>query len=188
MRNLLGTLALLGSMMASGGAQAGIIDVSVVDNGNGTIGNTGTCVDTTCDDLTKTYIDIGPMDLILTLDAGTRYTINETITNDTGIDWTDFHWILILDGSGNVGAFGSPVVIPAFGNITTTGDMIWADAGIVPDGGSFTASFHIDASFFLEPLLQVTLRQIPSIPEPGTLAVLGLGLAGLGMVRRRKVV
>jgi hypothetical protein len=56
-------------------------------------------------------------------------------------------------------------------------------------------SYFLDAFFFRafdgtsysnDGTVIIQVRVIPTVPEPGTLALLGLGLAGLGLSRRRK--
>ena len=122
---------------------------------------------------------------------------NVTIRNSTGVAWTDFHILLVnLDpypflphadanfvNPGGVfsNVFGSPA------SVTYTATSIALDfaGGTVPSGGAVTFSNIMisdngaDGGIFY-------LKLIPT-PEPGTLAVLGLGGVALAFRRRRRL-
>jgi len=78
-------------------------------------------------------------------------------------------WALLLDTNGQTSGFFGPRDILAQNSFFTSGPSLTAVGGL--HGWDLFSS----DPFFFEP-----------IPEPGTFALLGLGLAGLGVIARRR--
>lgn len=130
--------------------------------------------------------------------------ISKTVTNTTGVAWTAFEMELqsILgtpspDGDGLSFAQGSGLIFTSdvfstYTRIDTTRDYLNFSGGTVATGGSVNFLFAITDSIATtggetnDPfyLLQ-TANKFEGIPEPTTLALMGLGLASFGMMRRK---
>lgn len=115
--------------------------------------------------------------------------LNETITNDTGVDWTNFEFGLAsIDASNLLGIQFQNVVIPNIFNSSSYGQNSLALFGPIPDGTKFDMSYDliISSQDFAYNLFAVTeTPSVPTIPEPATLALFGIGLAAVGFSRRR---
>lgn len=194
MKKIFGALVGLGFMAAGASAQAFVLPDTIFA-ASGSSGITiGSCIGLTTCEIDKTYTQIGSKSLSITVEAspGTKtYILDEDIFNNTGISWTDFHWDIGAElATGDSVAF-TAAVIPAFSNIIVMADEIWADGGIINSGITpLTADITVSVTNGGSSLkfIQFFVGQAPSIPEPGTLALFGLGLLGFGFARRKRMI
>ncbi|MBY0432348.1 MAG: PEP-CTERM sorting domain-containing protein [Rhodospirillales bacterium] len=172
--------------------------------------------------ITKTFDSIAPIDLTFTVTHGTglgaqSFHFIETVNNNTGVAWTDFHYEILNPFPGlHFNQFNNPnnTYFDGFTNISsqtnqggppTRLDFV-GNGQTVPHGGSADASFFINtpdpcgngpdqtpgpSQVCPSPSYTFTLRQLPTtnggnLPEPTTMGLFGLGMAGLGLIRRRK--
>jgi hypothetical protein len=185
--NLLLGLALLVPMAAR--VDAAVTGVMGDDGGVGSIDSLTFGAGSSSVDVAKTYDAIGTMSITVTVDAAGFYFFSEDITNNTGLDWTDFHWevsgVATFDFGG--GEFFDPFDdnTAVLSNSDTVLDVA---GGVVQNGGSLNPLIFLTASDSGE----FVLRQRPTIattrvPVPTTLALIGFGLAGLGLAGVRGI-
>ncbi len=162
--------------------KAPILDVTLEDNGNGEI-EALTLLGRSVR-VEKVYTRLGPMTMQIEADEGGPYRIIELITNATPHAWTRIHWALTLESDAE---FVSAELLSQgpdpFTDLTYTPDGIEASGGVVPPGGTFRSTWIYEVSTARH--LTIGATQYPTVPEPATLALVGLGLSGIGW--RRKV-
>lgn len=146
--------------------------------------------------VTKDFTSIGVIPIVIDADPsapnpGETLTISETVTNSTGIDWTDFHFqLLFIDNNGNLTISFSNILNPTGEWTTITPSLNALDLfGLVPAGDSFSLTFDLFFSSAPETgafnLFAVLEYPTIATPEPATAILFALGLLGLGISRRK---
>lgn len=178
------------AFVLAGQAQAILVNAVGDPNGNGLINGSAVPIDlnpTNIDvGLSKDYTSTGDMFIQIATSGPTVFTLQEDIVNNTGIDWTDFHWEILDVQGGPVRFLG----INGTGPFTETvmDNAIWLDGGVLPSGGVLVSDLTIETDVSAV----FTIRQFPTfdtgVPEPVSAAMGMMGLAVLGYATRRRTV
>ena len=110
------------------------------------------------------------------------------MTNDTGVDWSDFHLVVqSIDANPDLLVEFLNVSNPTgeFTSIMPMDNALWL-IGPVLDGGTFSLSFDLQITTSQDAYFLFGIHEYPTVPEPGTLALVIPGLFGLWLTRRRR--
>lgn len=200
MKTLLATALLWAALSQT--AQAVIIDATGNDLNNGLILVDAPVLNEV--NVVKVFTalnDPGAMLLTLNVDAPGFYAITETIANVSGTDWAGFTWLMSNAEGVFFFDFLDPPGTGPFANSTPNGDAATSVAsvfgGILPHGDSMEINLQVLVTGIPagQNTLGFTIIQVPNpvaavIPEPNSIALLGLGgilaFAKGGRTRRRR--
>jgi hypothetical protein len=166
--------------------------VNPAGSANVTIGANALTID-------KTFTSLDPIDItfhVMMTGSPTMYSITDTVNNNSGVTWSDFHFIVLFPGGGTtfVGnpaptsdGDGSFVLRPDPESFLPDTTILDWSGGTVPSGQKviFTATLDVNDNPFGD--YDFTLREQPTVPEPGslTLALIGFG-AAIILISQRK--
>jgi hypothetical protein len=148
-------------------------------------------------DLSKTFSSINPISLTFTVahedgTGGNPYSFAESVLNSTGQTWTDFHYSITEPDRGQGAVFTQFNSGSTFGNFTLD-DPNASGPRNLNFTGSLASGNSADAAFSISPFdpgagntTTFVLTQVPTIPEPGTYAMLIAGLLLMGGIVKRK--
>ena len=184
-----------GGSVSAANAGGVITDIIATDSSGGTF-NSGVIGDNHNIDISKTFTSIDPISLKFTVEhqdggTGNPYSIAESVLNNTGVTWTDFHYSITEPDQGN-GVVFTGFNSSTFGNFTlddpnASGPRNLNFTGSLASGNSAAAAFSISP---FDPgsgnTTSFVLTQVPTIPEPGTYAMLIAGLLLMGGIAKRK--
>lgn len=193
-KSLIGILV-FGGVITTATAAGVITDISAVGGGLGSFDVLSNSIVPKELNLTNTFDSTGPINVVFTVvhaqGAGGPYSVTETITNHTGVTWTDFHLSIptgmVFNNFQSASLTGFTLDSPP-----ASGPHDLNFTGSLANGATTTAKFNLSLS---DPgagnTTSLTLMQNPSVsvspvPEPETYAMLMAGLGLMGLVVRRR--
>ena len=185
----LGDMLIQGSVI--GGGIRGLTRADAVSDGpnntgsaNATILNTGSVSGTFTTGTTFTSA------LVLAVDAFLRAWVSPTNPpGDTAIAGAGYGWNMTITGADIADLFFRPADLNRTATAVTPGTDDFFSTGGVANYFSESRTYTADTlySFSINQSSNAQISEIQQIPEPGSLALLGLGLLALAVSRRRKL-